>query len=703
MNLSAGGIAGRLLDSKRPLLKHTQFPSTHQAHARNGRVEATQWVGLLFVTVALVATGQILQSTQPPGGHPVKPGALPTSKPQSPVGKSVSAADELARRLIDMGWTEQAAKAVTRQFVTSRYLDLVKESGSEKFDRLANIYGRLGRHPDIQPALVGKPELAGVLAGALEHVPDGARVILDSLPKVQTDCDAVYSLYAMVTSPEERLRLARLIHREGDLAVRLCREGGFVALGALEWLDVIDPTQPSDGIQPSDEMYLDWVRAALESALDDPDEDAFDRTTTLLQIHAQAVRQRLKTDEKFLQEFQNRHWPHFRKLLSDTRNDEEAWGTTIADPRVWRLYAEHGDTGRQLFETRGLVAVDLLCCDDYRDCRTAVLAALENPNENVLDALSDQELRDDPQFVSLLKRPLPEGTRAKALVTLNQNRVEASRQLQKWHELSETALVEELGPPPDGAVTWLPGYNAYYLVRKVSQGRDVSSLDVAFAAVDAVETALILKGAGAAVRAVGKNAAARLAKTGMKKAAETVSKAGTRQLYPWTLREGHKAARQAFNTLSKHARIDITDLVRKAFQKSNLGRKSFKRLTDLEARIFMRNDRRVIIDLAKVVGSDHVVGRALRVAAVNAGLDLPLSTETAPEIARPLVQTTTDRVQAADKEWQSWKEHLAIWWTMSNTNELDAITARKTKSPGATHKSERGVRSTRETHSKDQP
>ena len=43
-------------------------------------------------------------------------------------------------------------------------------------------------------------------------------------------------------------------------------------------------------------------------------------------------------------------------------------------------------------------------------------------------------------------------------------------------------------------------------------------------------------------------------------------------------------------------KADVTEALRFAFQKSGLGRDSFRHITDLEAKVFMRADRRVLID-----------------------------------------------------------------------------------------------------------
>ena len=83
---------------------------------------------------------------------------------------------------------------------------------------------------------------------------------------------------------------------------------------------------------------------------------------------------------------------------------------------------------------------------------------------------------------------------AKALGNLASDRSQAPKLLRDYNGLDSAALVEELGPPPEGPHTWLPGYSVYYLAHKLSQGRDITGMDAVMATVDTVDIVFMAKG-----------------------------------------------------------------------------------------------------------------------------------------------------------------------------------------------------------------
>ena len=125
----------------------------------------------------------------------------------------------------------------------------------------------------------------------------------------------------------------------------------------------------------------------------------------------------------------------------------------------------------------------------------------------------------------------------------------AARLLAQWDAMTTEGVIAEVGPPATGAVTWLPGYSAAILVTKISQGRSVTGLDMAFAAIDGVEAVLMVRGGGATLKALAtgtRNAMAKrigteAAKKVVPEAAEEMGKKGLRSLAPWLLEAGQQA------------------------------------------------------------------------------------------------------------------------------------------------------------------
>lgn len=558
-----------------------------------------------------------------------------------------------------VGWTSDAARAVANQ--NTRYFQILIEEDRTQFEKTIAILGRLAKHPEAQSALIKKPELAGLLAASLEVIPDGPRKILATVPADgHEDQEAVLELYGLFAAPVDSIALAESLGRDYSIIIRLSKQGAF---DGIRWFSTL-PTQPDAA-----EEYRQWLKIVFEAALNDSDEDELDRAQTFLVIHAPVIRERLESDDRFRLEFLTTYWPHFARILIK-QTDDLAWGTYVSDARVWDFYQRYGEKGRKLFESRGPLAIDLMYADEYRSCQEQVFSTLEFANELVITSLYDDELRKQPLFIELIRRDLPGGTLAKALHLLARSGAQKPQLLEQWNSLDRSALIEDLGPPPEGPQTWLPGYSLYQLGRKKLQGREVTGMDLVFAAVDTVEIVLMAKGASKGLKVLQKGLGEQLVKRGVRQGAEQIASRSSRELFPWVLREGYRLSRTLGKSTGDKLSIDITDAIRFAFERSGLGNTTFKRLTGLEARVFMRSDRRVAVDVLGLTKSDHLVGRALRETAVNAGFDLSLATEPGQAAVKATVPIT---VQAADKagaQLRAWKEHLSIWWLAANDGAL---------------------------------
>ena len=592
---------------------------------------------------------------RPPATPPVKgdpANIVPSSSSSHPAPDDVAAAI-----WIKQGWTEDAATAVASH--NKRYLTLVYEEDRIQFNSTVVLLARLGNHSYAQQQMVQMPELAGLLAGSLEHDEDGPELILKTIPSGEHR-DLVLSLYCLSAMPSDCISLARTLENDRDVVIELCKRD---ALDAVIWLTPI-PTEQEGAV-----IYRSWVRSVLESALNAAEDDELDRAQTMLAIHASAIREKLNTSQLFRRKFLAEYWPIFNRILAQ-QTDELGWGIFVSEPRVWNFFDEFGAAGQKLYNTHGPLAVELLFMDEYEGCKQQVLEALMLGDELTIQSLYDPELKAQPLFAKLIKRSLPGGTIAKALHLLASKPSGAPRLLSDWGKLTDAALIEDLGPPPEGPQTWLPGYNIYYLGRKVAQGRDVAGMDVVFAAVDTVEVVFMAKGAGKGLKLIQHGLKEGLGKRGLKEASEGVSKLSSRQLYPWVLREGHRACRQAYKSIRNRAIVDVTGAVKFAFQKSGIGRRSFKELSGLEARVFMRADRRVALDLGSLVEKDHFVGRALRESAVNAGFDVSLRTESGEAATETVVESGLAARDFSEKQIKAWREHVSIWWLAANDGSL---------------------------------
>ncbi|MGQ9563716.1 MAG: hypothetical protein ACUVTH_09310 [Thermogutta sp.] len=394
----------------------------------------------------------------------------------------------------------------------------------------------------------------------------------------------------------------------------------------------------------------------LRSALSSPDSEHLASTLVLLSIHAPAVRELLEKDEQFRNEFFKKWWPIFSQKLEQERKNDELWGIAIHDPRIWTFLNRFKERGAAAWQGWDSIAIELLLDEHYASCRDQIFAALEKGDYLVMASLLDEGLRAEPLFISLLQRGLPAGTLAKALHVLQSRHAEAPALLDYWARLSNQALIEELGPPPEGVQTWLPGYYLYYLVKKWSQGRNTNAWDWTSALLDATFLAL-------EIGPVFNKAVPPLVQQGARGVAEASAEQLVREAGPWGLRQlFHSMIEMLAKRTAQTMTIDITQAVRLAFGKSGLGRSTFKRLTGLEARVFMRADRRVVIDLLSLVNAKHPVGVYLRETAINAGFEQIEDSK----VVQGAITKAAETIADAGKQLQAWKAHAAAWWLAVN-------------------------------------
>ena len=363
---------------------------------------------------------------------------------------------------------------------------------------------------------------------------------------------------------------------------------------------------------------------------------------------------------------------------------------------MWDYYhrfAGRGDLVYELFDRWGNLVVDVVLDRAYSEVSDKIFMAFHHADESVIEALTDNNLRREPLFVKLLKRNLPDHILAEALRRLGDNPAEVPRLLADWDNLSDSTLIEALGPPPEGMQTWVPGYGVYYYLRKVAQGRETDTTDLIWAALDIPDVALtvVTIGAGSGLAKVGrtlakgvekgvaKNLAQRGAKPLSKKIiGETLELAGratARDLAPSVLREAYASYRTTLVHVKEFGQIDVTEFYRfmySSFRKVGLGGRTFKRLTGGEPRIFMRSDRRVVIYPGDLLDEKTVLGRLLRESAINAGFDITLRSPPGRAAVGAMVGAVGQGTEVGEEHLAAWREYASLWWLAVHTGRLDS-------------------------------
>ncbi len=626
---------------------------------------------------ALVAVWGVITGCGTNGGAELQ--QVPSSKSvEVPPSKPTDVVTETVKALAARGWSDNPAKSVAE--FNQRYLELAWETDRSVWEKTINLWGRLGSRPSLQRTVERNPEFVSLLAGVLELREKAGQLIAQSIPEDAENRQTILSLYGMLPEAPDAVMLAEALQRDGDLILRLCNHG---LLGALDWLLHL----PEDG--EAAQIYRQWVREFLETALHRmaTDEEAMDRALAVLDIHAPAVLELLRKEDSFRQKFLAVYWPRFCQAMGKAEqapNPNERNVLLVhyvADPRVWQYYhllQDQGEDTYSVFERYGHVAVDLMLASEYGEMRDKVFEVLRVADEEVLEGLAADYLRRAPLFHHLLKRKIPDWAIAKAIRELLAQPAEASKRLSYWHGLSDAALLEEIGPPVEGPQTWIPGYGLYYLGKKVTQGRDLEGFDYLWAGVDVATIALpVAKGtrlAGGLIQTGVRKGGSRLATIG---AEQAMKKGGLRAFYPLAIKEAHGITRQKIaSTLASQSglSVDITDAWRWFFgrlKSVGLGRKTVKALTGMDARVFMRADRRIVFDVGELFTHDTVFREILTETAENAGFELATQTSLGQQVLQGAHKAAIQAYKEPAQQWEAWRQHLAVWWTAIHIGALD--------------------------------
>lgn len=109
--------------------------------------------------------------------------------------------------------------------------------------------------------------------------------------------------------------------------------------------------------------------------------------------------------------------------------------------------------------------------------------------------------------------------------------------------------------------------------------------------------------------------------------------------------------------------VEITKLVQFSFSRSRLGRKAYKKITGLDARVFMRKDRKVFFVLNKIpeTPSGEIAKNLMVETVAGCSLGTALQTETGQEITSGAIETVQDSAEVSRK----WQQNLSLWWLLN--------------------------------------
>jgi hypothetical protein len=218
--------------------------------------------------------------------------------------------------------------------------------------------------------------------------------------------------------------------------------------------------------------------------------------------------------------------------------------------------------------------------------------------------------------------------------------------------------------------TWLPGYAIYLVGKKLYQGRDPTVMEWFEAAAEMVPAAGKAVKGGRAFTTTLRNTGLHLAEKALgRQAAKQLMKKGVeRELVKWSI-TGQLAQLQG--AARRLTTIEITRPLQFVFRYSGTNRETFRRLTGLEARLFMRKDARVYLRLHNTA-LGKLAHRYLNDFADAVADDVleRVDEQVAQAVrdGKPVAKAVLTGAQLLER----WRRHAAAWWLL-NTGSLQNL------------------------------
>jgi len=492
------------------------------------------------------------------------------------------------------------------------------------------------------------PSVAGLLA--LSYKPaTTARVLLEA--RDQGNYDPIRGSFVLLTDGWEVDRWAKTLARHSDLAARLILNGFLRPEVLLDW---------TPSTQDGAAQYADWIDTVFRGYPGSVGDDAFGERLGFVGRFGQEIQERMAVDENFRSRFAEAVWP---ALEGAAQVDP----TTFAygnESGLWDFLLDRED-GRELIRKIGPYACRFFygkgSMPKYLHDKTAEFILFGDWK------MMDRLLRysEDALFLSIMNREyVGPGYLATVMELLDEAGEKYPEKLKYLSNLPEEGFLSEIDPKDPGALEYLPGFSTYALIRKMSSGQELGAMDWVGAGLDVITlipvaaagkaakpfaTKLVKEGSEAAVAGASRNVRRELGEGAFKRFQKNAEESGE-WIYQLSSKGLGKLPKKFREEMLGAAHVDVTPLIKNSFQVGKRiggNRKSYKRLTDLEARIFMRQDGKVYISLPDVAMSP--TGRFLGEAVTGGGLGMA-SKQLSGSLAKEQEQE------------QLYKESISAWW-----------------------------------------
>ena len=511
------------------------------------------------------------------------------------------------------------------------------EPHSSEFKTACKFLSEVCLKPELEDALLKHPEAAGLLYTCREPA-RMARLIEQAC---EADIGVWLGVFSRLMDPEDVVAFEPIFYDHHDLITELTRRG-YAGVEALFAPQAVTPPG-----KVASRLYRRWLAAELQTAVSHGDDDRLSSVMVYANVEGGTILEKV-ADEDFRTDFPLR-WKLLGDLLAKSHEDLIV---AAGRPGIWEFLGRRD--ARDLWARGGSLAIELFDGEGHYppEYHGRVAELLFDPSSpmtgflavgrsvpSVLQTIREFDL-DRGQWELYAKDVLAFRDDPKKFA----DRVGALRRV---YQNSRAGFLEEVGASETGWTQYLPGYDVYKYLDKTMDGRETSNMELFFAVTEVLTAPVPGGKLGTTLgKDTAKQAAREILEQSAKEGAKRIAKEGAKEFGRESVKLVAKELwrRAAKETVTAQGRRDITWLVRAAFDKSGLGRASFRRLTGLEARLFMRQDARIFFHVKfRTFGIQEAGGR-VREAVPAADCILAVARAKSPEEACEVLECYGEEV-----------------------------------------------------------
>jgi hypothetical protein len=505
------------------------------------------------------------------------------------------------------GLTRETAEKIVETNAVS--WEILAENNPQELTCQLNQIAKLGKQTSTHSCLAELPETAGLLAATLPYAKDApekvAAILNDNRYRLR------FKNYCTVHALDIQscVETADIYKKHGPEILALYNAGQIFP--APETYFQVNPAN-----KDAQEVYDKFRKDFLHQTLRDRNGES-EMKLEWLYSQGFVLAGQLDSSYDLRTHFLDRYFPMMQRVAEYHQNHLTV-ETLLETPYIYNTFdLPQGETlvkmyGRDAAETLKMFKNKPEILQQY------VISSMLKYDTETVEIVT--KLRDEPELKSVLLKSIPDADKRKIF----EEALTDPDRLAYYGRLSDSAILDDLHPY-EGWMTHLPGYCTYQVVKKIIDGREVTVMEIIFAVIDTafdaaegvlitVEILSIPVTGGASAAAIGSThlafaAAKTVAKTaGKKMLTKQMLTKGIRPAAKTTMIQEVKTALPKLPQMPAQPalRLDISGPLRSTFDMSKaLGFKndSFKKMSGLDVRIFMRSDKKTVLNLHALPGS----------------------------------------------------------------------------------------------------